>query len=78
MRRGRLKGPLGSHERPYSALRFRFVLALFGTAVLLIGAVLAMLLAGPVPLIIVLWAGFLASCLNVYWVRQRLYHEQPR
>ncbi|RNL84345.1 hypothetical protein [Halostreptopolyspora alba] len=78
MRRGRVKGPLGSHERPYSALRFRLVLALFGAGVLLIGAVLAVALTSSAPLIIILWAGFVASCLNVYWVRQRLHHEQPR
>ncbi|MBB4934286.1 fatty acid desaturase [Lipingzhangella halophila] len=77
MRRGRVKAPLGSHERPYSALRFRFVLAVFGAAILLIGAVLAIALSDSPPLMIILAAGFVAACFNVYWVRQRLQHEQP-
>ncbi len=76
MRKGRVKAPLGSHERPYSALRFRFVLALFGACVLLLGTVLAVVLTDTVPLMIVLGAAFVASCFNVYWVRTRLRHEQ--
>ncbi|TQN28790.1 hypothetical protein FHX37_4155 [Haloactinospora alba] len=75
MRRGRLKGPLGSHDRPASALRFRLVLAVFGAGVLLAGAVLAVVLADSAPLAVILGAGFLAACLNVYWVYQRIRYE---
>ncbi|MFC3998308.1 hypothetical protein ACFOVU_20450 [Nocardiopsis sediminis] len=76
MRRGRLKGPLGSHERPASPLGFRLVLAVFGAVVLLVGTVLAIVWAHSVPLAIVLGAGTLAACLNVYWVGRRLRHER--
>lgn len=76
MRRGRLKGAMGSHDRPASALRFRLVLAVFGAGVLLAGAVLAVVLAGSAPLAVILSAGFLAACLNVYWVYQRLRNEE--
>ncbi|MFC4565076.1 hypothetical protein ACFO4E_24740 [Nocardiopsis mangrovi] len=76
MRRGRLKGPLGSHERPASPLGFRVVLAVFGMVVLFAGTVLAIVWAHSVPLAVVLAAGFVAACLNVYWVGQRLRHER--
>ncbi|GAA1995281.1 hypothetical protein GCM10009799_21980 [Nocardiopsis rhodophaea] len=76
MRRGRLKGPLGSHDRPASALGFRLILAVFGAGVLLVATVLAVLLTDSVPLIVVFTAGFIAACLNVYWVWQRLRHER--
>lgn len=76
MRRGRLKGPYGSHERPASALRFRLVLALFGAAVLAVGTVAAYGWARSVPLTVVLAAGFLASLLNVYWVALRIRHQR--
>ncbi|WP_067969611.1 hypothetical protein [Nocardiopsis trehalosi] len=76
MRRGRLRGPLGSHDRPASALGFRMVLAVFGAVVLLGGTVLGAVWARSWPLTVVLGAGFLAACLNVYWVRQRLRHER--
>ncbi|WP_046469387.1 hypothetical protein [Allosalinactinospora lopnorensis] len=76
MRRGRVKGSLGSHERPYSALRFRLVLALFGALVLLTGTVLAVLLTDSAPLAVILGAGFVGACFNVYWVSQRLHYEQ--
>ncbi|CAM3765557.1 hypothetical protein [Nocardiopsis rhodophaea] len=76
MRRGRLKGPLGSHDRPASALGFRLILAVFGAGVLLIATVLAVLLTDSVPLIVVFAAGFIAAGLNVYWVWQRLRHER--
>ncbi|GAA3977388.1 hypothetical protein FOF52_18295 [Thermobifida alba] len=76
MRRGRLKGPLGSHDRPASALTFRLVLAVFGATVLLVGAVLAAVWARSAPLTIVLTSGFLAACLNVYWVSRRRRYER--
>jgi hypothetical protein len=52
------------------------VLAVFGAAVLLGGTVLGAVWARSWPLTLVLGAGFLAACLNVYWVRQRLRHER--
>ena len=76
MRRGSLKGPLGSHDRPASALTFRRGLAVFGAVVLLVGAVLAAVWADSVPLAVVLGAGFLAACLNVYWVSRRRRYER--
>ncbi|MBB6118474.1 hypothetical protein [Nocardiopsis algeriensis] len=76
MRRGRLKGPLGSPERPASALGFRMVLALFGALVLLVGTVCAVLLTDEVWLMVLLGAGFVAACVNVYWVNRRLRHER--
>ncbi|GLU47281.1 hypothetical protein [Nocardiopsis ansamitocini] len=76
MRGGRLKGPIGSPERPASALTFRLVLAVFGAAVCLIGAVLAVLWAHSASLTVVLGAGFLAACLNVYWVSRRRRYER--
>ncbi|TDQ55284.1 hypothetical protein [Actinorugispora endophytica] len=76
MRRGRLRGPLGSHDRPASALTFRLVLAVFGAAVLLAGAVLAAVWARSVPLAVVLAAGFLAACLNIYRVNRRRRFER--
>ncbi|WP_017623752.1 hypothetical protein [Nocardiopsis chromatogenes] len=75
-RPGRLKGALGSHERPASALAFRLVLAWFGAAVLLTATALAAVWAHHTPLAVVFGAGFLGACLNVYWVRQRLRHER--
>lgn len=75
MRRGRVKGPYGSHDRPASALRFRLVLAVFGALVLAVGTALALLWVESVPLAVVLAAGFLAALLNVYWVLQRLWNE---
>ncbi|MDA0565922.1 hypothetical protein LG943_16610 [Streptomonospora sp. S1-112] len=74
-RRGRLKGALGSHDRPASPLAFRLVLAVFGAGVLVVGTVLSVLLGGPPPLTIVLAAGTVASGFNVYWVWQRWRHE---
>jgi len=67
---------LGSHDRPASALTFRLVLAVFGAVVLLVGAVLAAVWADSVPLAVVLGAGFLAACLNVYWVSRRRRYER--
>ncbi|WP_304452363.1 hypothetical protein [Nocardiopsis sp. YSL2] len=78
MRRGRLKGPLGSHERPASALGFRMVLAVFGALVLLGGTVAAMVWTGETWLAVLLGAGFLAACANVFWVSRRLRYERPR
>ncbi|MFD0774421.1 hypothetical protein ACFQZ2_10840 [Streptomonospora algeriensis] len=75
-RRGRLKGPIGSHERPASPLLFRLVLAVFGLVVLIAGAVLAAVLLGSAPLTIVLAAGAIAAALNVYWVDLRRRHER--
>ncbi|MFW5420746.1 hypothetical protein J0910_29440 [Nocardiopsis sp. CNT-189] len=75
-RRGRLKGPLGSHDRPASALAFRLILAVFGAAVLLVAAVLAWSWAGNALLAFVFAAALAASLLNVYWVYQRLRHER--
>ncbi|KUP96430.1 hypothetical protein [Thermobifida cellulosilytica] len=76
MRRGRLKGPLGSHERPASALTFRLVLAVFGATVLLVGAVLAAVWARSAPLTVVMAAGFFGACLNIYRVALRRRHER--
>ncbi|GAB3206588.1 hypothetical protein ACQEU5_09670 [Marinactinospora thermotolerans] len=76
LRRGHLKGALGSLERPASPLLFRLVLAVFGVAVLFVGALSAALWAGSAPLTLVLSAGCVAACLNVYWVWQRLRHER--
>ncbi|MBE1455887.1 sterol desaturase/sphingolipid hydroxylase (fatty acid hydroxylase superfamily) [Nocardiopsis terrae] len=77
VRRGRLKGTLGSHDRPASALGFRLVLALFGALVLLLGTVAAVLWADEIWLAVVLGLGFVASCVNVYWVNRRLHAERP-
>jgi hypothetical protein len=76
-RRGRLKGALGSHDRPASALGFRLILALFGALVLLLGTAAAMVWTDEVWLIVVLGVGFVASCVNVYWVSRRLHYERP-
>jgi len=67
---------LGSHDRPASALTFRLVLAVFGAVVLLVGAVLAAVWADSVPLAVVLGAGFLGACLNVYGVSRRRRYER--
>lgn len=75
MRRGRLKGQLGSHDRPASALGFRMVLALFGALILLCGAVFALVWAQETWLAVLLGAGFVAACVNAYWVRRRLRYE---
>ncbi|GAA1105457.1 hypothetical protein [Nocardiopsis metallicus] len=77
-RRGRLKGALGSHDRPASALTFRVVLALFGALVLLLGTAAAVTWTDETWLIIVLGLGFVAACVNVYWVSRRLHYERPR
>ncbi|GAA4896686.1 hypothetical protein [Streptomonospora salina] len=74
-RRGSLKGPVGSHERPASPLLFRLVLAVFGLVVLVGGAVLAAVL-GSAPLTVVLSAGAAAAALNVYRVVVRRRHER--
>ncbi len=76
-RRGRLKGALGSHDRPASALGFRLVLALFGALVLLLGTAAALVWTDEVWLVVVLGLGFVASCVNVYWVSRRLHYERP-
>ncbi|WP_028648847.1 hypothetical protein [Nocardiopsis sp. CNT312] len=78
MRRGRLKGPLGSHERPASALGFRLVLAVFGALVLLAGTVAALVWAREPWLTVLLAAGLIGACVNVYWVGRRLRYERPR
>lgn len=77
MRRGRLKGALGSHERPASALAFRLVLAVFGALVLLVGTILAYLWTGQLWLVVLLGAGFVAAGVNVYWVARRRRYERP-
>lgn len=74
-RRGRLTAPLGSHDRPKSALAFRLVLAVFGAAVLLVATVLAWTWAQSAVLAFVFAAAFAATCLNIYWVAQRYRHE---
>lgn len=76
-RRGRLKGALGSHDRPASALGFRLILALFGALVLLLGMAAAMIWTDEAWLVVVLGVGFVASCVNVYWVSRRLHYERP-
>ncbi len=76
-RRGRLKGALGTHDRPASALGFRLVLAVFGALVLLLGTVAAIVLTNQAWLVIVLGVGFVAACVNVYWVSRRLHYERP-
>ena len=76
MRAGRLKGALGSADRPASALGFRRVLAVFGALVMLIGAIAAFTMTDQTWLVIVLGAGFLAACVNVYWVSRRLHFER--
>lgn len=77
-RRGRLRGALGSHDRPASALGFRVILALFGALVLLVGTVAAMIWTEEIWLVVLLGVGFVASCVNVYWVSRRLRYERPR
>ena len=77
-RRGRLRGALGSHDRPASALGFRLVLALFGVLVLLAGAVAAMIWTEETWLVVLLGVGAVAACVNVYWVGRRLRYERPR
>ncbi|MBQ1083479.1 MULTISPECIES: hypothetical protein [unclassified Nocardiopsis] len=76
-RRGRLKGALGTHDRPASALGFRLVLAVFGALVLLLGTVAAIVLTNQTWLVVVLGVGFVAACVNVYWVSRRLHYERP-
>ncbi|MEY9214162.1 hypothetical protein NI17_021155 [Thermobifida halotolerans] len=76
MRRGQPRGPLGSHDRPASALTFRLVLAVFGAVAFLVGAVLAMTMTDSLPLTVLLVAGFLAACLNVFWVSRRRRYER--
>ncbi|MEE2039124.1 hypothetical protein Q8791_18070 [Nocardiopsis sp. CT-R113] len=78
MRRGRLKGPLGSPERPASALGFRLVLAVFGVLVMLVGLVLAFAWNAEAWLVVLLGAGLVGTCVNVYWVSRRLRYERPR
>jgi len=78
MRRGRLKGPLGSPERPASALGFRLVLAVFGVLVMLVGLVLAFVWNADAWLVVLLGAGSVGTCVNVYWVHRRLKYERPR
>lgn len=77
MRAGRLRGTLGSSDRPASALGFRRVLAVFGALVLLVGAIAAFALTDQMWLVILLGAGFVAACVNVYWVSRRLHNEHP-
>ncbi|GHD25377.1 hypothetical protein [Nocardiopsis kunsanensis] len=77
MRAGRLRGTLGSADRPASALGFRRVLAVFGALVLLVGAIAAFALTDQVWLGVLLGAAFVAACVNVYWVSRRLQHERP-
>ena len=76
-RRGRLKGALGSHDRPASALSFRLVLAVFGALVLLAGASAAMVWTNETWLMILLGLGFVAACVNIYWVSRRRHYERP-
>ncbi|GAB3706511.1 hypothetical protein [Nocardiopsis oceani] len=76
-RRGRLKGALGSHDRPASALGFRLSLAVFGALVLLVGTAAAMYWTDEAWLILILGIAFVASCVNVYWVSRRLHYERP-
>lgn len=78
MRRGRLKGTLGSHDRPASALGFRMVLAVFGALVLLGGTIGALVWTDETWLAVLLGAGFVAACVNAYWVSRRLRYERPR
>lgn len=75
-RRGRLRGALGSHDRPASALGFRVILALFGALVLLVGTVAAMVWTEETWLVVLLGVGFVAACVNVYWVSRRLRYER--
>ncbi|QBI52048.1 hypothetical protein [Streptomonospora litoralis] len=75
-RRGRLKGPMGSHDRPASPLLFRLVLAVFGLVVLITGAVLAVVVLRSAPLTIVLVAGVLAVGLNIFWISRRRRYER--
>ncbi|AFR05992.1 membrane protein [Nocardiopsis alba] len=77
-RRGSLKGALGSHDRPASALGFRRVLAVFGALVLLLGTIAAVLWTDQLWLAVLLGAGFVAACVNVYWVNRRLHYERPQ
>lgn len=76
MRHERPSRPLGSHDRPASALGCRTVLAVFGAVVLLVGAILAWVVADSIPLMVFLTACFLAACLNVYWVIRRIRRER--
>lgn len=76
-RRGRLKGALGSHDRPASALSFRLVLAVFGALVLLVGAGAAMVWTDETWLVVLLGIGFVAACVNIYWVSRRRHYERP-
>lgn len=77
VRRGRLRGALGSHDRPASALGFRMILALFGALVLLVGTVAAVVWTEEIWLMVLLGVGFVAACVNVYWVSRRLRYERP-
>ncbi|MFC7326302.1 hypothetical protein [Marinactinospora rubrisoli] len=76
LRRGRVKGPLGSIERPASALWFRLVLAVFGALVCLVGTVLAVTWAHSPPLAVVLGAALVGTGFNIYWVSQRIRYER--
>ncbi|MFE9243040.1 hypothetical protein [Nocardiopsis sp. NPDC006938] len=76
-RRGRLKGALGTHDRPASALGFRLVLAVFGAVVMLVGTIAAIVMTHLAWLVVVLGVGFVATCVNVYWVSRRLHYERP-
>lgn len=78
MRRGRLKGTLGSADRPASALGFRVVLAVFGALILLGGTIAAALLTNETWLVVLLGVGFVCACVNVYYVNRRLRYERPR
>jgi hypothetical protein len=69
---------LGSHDRPASALGFRVVLAVFGVLVLLAGTIGAVVWTDQTWLAVLLGAGFVAACVNVYWVSRRLRYERPR
>lgn len=76
-RRGRLKGALGSHDRPASALSFRLILAVFGALVLLAGTGAAMVWTNETWLMVLLGLGFIAACVNIYWVSRRRHYERP-
>lgn len=76
MRRGRLKGALGSSDRPASALGFRVVLAVFGALVLLAGTVAAAWLTNETWFVVLLGVGFICACVNVYYVSRRLRYER--
>jgi hypothetical protein len=54
------------------------VLAVFGVLVLLAGTIGAVVWTGQTWLVVLLGAGFVAACVNVYWVSRRLRYERPR